>query len=70
VALELPSGVREYFFDVRKEPDCCTNDPFDLRVLSWVLRDVYPSGKLPIELPWVYDPARRDTRVVVGLPEP
>ena len=69
VAMELQDGVRDYFFDVRREPDCCIDNPFDLRPHSWVLRDAYPATKLPIDLPWVYDPAR-GAQPIVGVSEP
>jgi hypothetical protein len=70
VALDYPDGAREFFFDVRKEPQCCMDDPFDFRPRYWTLRDVYPPTKLPIELPWVYDAAKRDSHPVKWPSEP
>ena len=68
VALDLPAGSGEYFFDVRKDPSCCMpGDAFDaLQFRYWTLLDVYPTTKLPLQFTWIYDQAKRDSH---GIPD-
>jgi hypothetical protein len=73
VAFEVPSGPREYFFDVRKDPSCCMpGDPFEsMQFRYWTLIDVYPTTKLPLQFTWVYDPVKHDSHGIgASLPEP
>ena len=62
---------REYFFDVRRDPSCCMfGDPIeDLQFRYWILLDVYPTTKQPLQFPWVYDQSL-GSHPVIGLPEP
>jgi hypothetical protein len=72
VTFEGGAGApREYYFDVRRDPSCCMfGDPLeDLQLRYWTLVDVYPTTKLPLDFPWVYDSAR-GSHPVIGLPEP
>src|SRR5712664_2880674 len=67
VLFESEAGSpREYFFDVRRDPSCCMfGDPIeDLQLRYWTLLDVYPTGKLPLQFPWVYDYSRGSHPVV------
>jgi len=73
VAFEMSSGPREYFFDIRKDPNCCgPGDPLGaLQVRYWTLLDVYPTTKLPLQFTWVYDPTTRDSHGIGALvPDP
>jgi hypothetical protein len=72
VAFDSAAGApREYYFDVRRDPSCCTfGDRIeDVQLRYWTLLDVYPTTKLPLQFTWVYDPAR-GSHPVIGLPEP